>query len=133
MQNHLNQRNRGDSRGHGIKFPIQKLSNSFEQDPQRNTIYSVTSYIHLYTTTEYREGNGNPLQYSCLENPMDRGAWWAIVQGVTKSRTQLSDFTFTLTTVETKVLQNSTYPYFIGFSKCNIFKVQDIIFLQKIK
>ena len=33
------------------------------------------------------EGNGNPLQYSCLENPMDRGAWWATVHGVTKSRT----------------------------------------------
>ena len=31
------------------------------------------------------EGNGNPLQYSCLENPMDRGAWWATVHGVTKS------------------------------------------------
>ena len=41
------------------------------------------------------EGNGNPLQYSCLENPMDRGAWWATVHGVAKSRTQLSDFTFT--------------------------------------
>ena len=41
------------------------------------------------------EGNGTPLQYSCLENPMDRGAWWAAVQGVTKSRTRLSDFTFT--------------------------------------
>ena len=40
------------------------------------------------------EGNGNPLQYSCLENPMDRGAWWATVHGVAKSRTQLSDFTF---------------------------------------
>ena len=39
------------------------------------------------------EGNGNPLQYSCLENPMDGGAWWAAVHGVTKSRTQLSDFT----------------------------------------
>ena len=39
------------------------------------------------------EGNGNPLQYSCLENPMDRGAWWATVHGVAKSRTQLSDFT----------------------------------------
>ena len=39
------------------------------------------------------EGNGNPLQYSCLENPMNRGAWWAIVHGVTKSRTRLSDFT----------------------------------------
>ena len=39
------------------------------------------------------EGNGNPLQYSCLENPMDGEAWWAIVHGVTKSRTGLSDLT----------------------------------------
>ena len=36
-------------------------------------------------------GNGNPLQYSCLENPMDRGAWWATVHGVAKSQTLLSD------------------------------------------
>ena len=43
-----------------------------------------------------REGNGNPLHYSCLENPMDRGAWWATVHRVTKSRTRLSNFTFTL-------------------------------------
>ena len=41
------------------------------------------------------EGNGNPLQYSCLENPMDGGAWWAIVHGVMKSQTRSSDFTFT--------------------------------------
>ena len=41
------------------------------------------------------EGNGTPLQYSCLENPMNGGAWWAAVHGVTKSRTWLSDFTFT--------------------------------------
>ena len=41
------------------------------------------------------EGNGNPLQYSCLENSMDREAWWATVHGVTKSQTRLSDFTFT--------------------------------------
>ena len=39
------------------------------------------------------EGNGTPLQYSCLENPMDGGAWWATVHGVAKSRTRLSDFT----------------------------------------
>ena len=39
-------------------------------------------------------GNGNPLQYPCLENPKDRGAWWATVHGVAKSRTQLSNFTF---------------------------------------
>ena len=38
------------------------------------------------------EGNGNPLQYPCLENPMDRGDWWATVHGVSKSRTRLSDF-----------------------------------------
>ena len=37
------------------------------------------------------EGNGNPLQHSCLENAMGRGAWWAIVHGVTKSWTQFSD------------------------------------------
>ena len=37
------------------------------------------------------EGNGNPLQYSCLENTMDRGTWWATVHGVAKCQTQLSD------------------------------------------
>ena len=41
------------------------------------------------------DGNGTPLQYSCLENPMDGEAWWAAVHGVAKSRTRLSDFTFT--------------------------------------
>ena len=58
------------------------------------------SYIQLSAVcnsviTENGEGNGNPLQYSCLENSMDRGAWWAAVHGVTKSWTRLSDFTFT--------------------------------------
>ena len=43
----------------------------------------------------FGEGNGTPLQYSCLENPMDGGAWWAAVHGVTKSWTWLSDFPFT--------------------------------------
>ena len=42
----------------------------------------------------FGEGNGTPLQYSCLENPRDRGAWWAAVHVATKSRTQVSDFTF---------------------------------------
>ena len=42
--------------------------------------------------TPTREGNGNPLQYSCLENPMDRGAWWAAVHGVARRQTRLSDF-----------------------------------------
>ena len=47
------------------------------------------------TNTSLGEGDGTPLQYSCLENPMDRGAWKAAVHGVEKSRTRLSNFTFT--------------------------------------
>ena len=49
----------------------------------------------LILSTYFPEGNGTPLQSSCLENPMDGGAWQAVVHGVAKSRTPLSDFTFT--------------------------------------
>ena len=49
----------------------------------------------MYLTLSVREGNGTPLQYSCLENPMDGGAWQAAVYGVAEGRTRLSDFTFT--------------------------------------
>ena len=51
------------------------------------------NYRHLNLNTG--EGNGTPLQYSCLENPMDGGAWWATVHGVAKSHARPSDFTFT--------------------------------------
>ena len=53
---------------------------------------SVRNQIHL--EGRLGEGNGTPLQYSCLENPMDQGAWWAAVYGVAQSRTRLSNFTF---------------------------------------
>ena len=52
-------------------------------------------HICVYIEQNSREGNGTPLQYSCLENTMDGGAWWAAVHGVAKSQTRLSDFTFT--------------------------------------
>ena len=55
----------------------------------------VNSPYLVYFRILSGEGNDNPLQYSCLENPMDGGAWWAAVHGVAKSRTRLSDFTFT--------------------------------------
>ena len=56
----------------------------------------LTSGKYLYTSTHlHGEGNGTPLQYSCLENPMDRGAWWAAVHGVSRNRTRLRDLTFT--------------------------------------
>ena len=52
-------------------------------------------YLFTLLIVSFGEGNGTPLQYSCLENPMDGGAWWAAVHGVAKSQTRLSDFTLT--------------------------------------
>ena len=52
-------------------------------------------FILYMIISVFREGNGTPLQYSCLENPMDGGAWKAAVHGVTEGRTWLSNFTFT--------------------------------------
>ena len=55
-----------------------------------------SNLMKLLTFSIYEgEGNGNPLQYSCLENPMDRGAWWAAVHEIARSWTRLRDFTFT--------------------------------------
>ena len=56
------------------------------------------------------EGNGNPLQYSCLENCMDGGAFWATVHGVTKSRTRLSDFTTSVIVVTLNVTHSLLCP-----------------------
>ena len=56
--------------------------------------YSLKASI-LWYSAFFGEGNGTPLQYSCLENPMDGGAWWAAAHGVVKSLTWLSDFPFT--------------------------------------
>ena len=55
--------------------------------------YCISNYLNLSSLNG--EGNGTPLQYYCLENPMGGGAWWAAVHGVAKSQTRLSDFTFT--------------------------------------
>ena len=56
----------------------------------------------------FGEGNGTPLQYSCLENPKGRGAWWAAVHGVTKSRAGLSNFTFTFHASEKEMATHSS-------------------------
>ena len=70
------------------------LNLSFQITKCHKAIYFLYLCRHLWSPLP-GEGNGNPLQYSCLENPMDGGAWWAAVHGVVKSRTRLSDFTFT--------------------------------------
>ena len=64
---------------------------------QRSCLMTSRSTDHIIYSLDCSSGEGNctPLQCSCLENPMDRGAWWAAVHGVAKSRTRLSDFTFT--------------------------------------
>ena len=60
------------------------------------TELDTTEQLHFHFSLScIGEGNGTPLQYSCLENPRDRGAWWAAVHGVATSQTRLSDFTFT--------------------------------------
>ena len=51
----------------------------------------TTGQLHFLSIVPFGEGNGNPLQCSCLESPMDRGAWWATVYGVAKSQTRLSN------------------------------------------
>ena len=78
---------------------VSKLGKCQERDRQQEVRGSrgpegASRYFPV-PATSFREGNGTPLQNSCLENPMDRGAWWAAVHGVTESQTRLSDFTFT--------------------------------------
>ena len=69
---------------------------SFTEISRPYSLYLLTEKYHLPSVKDgIGEGNGTPLQYSCLENPMDRGAWWAAVHGVVKSQTRLSGFTFT--------------------------------------
>ena len=65
--------------------------------PQVCSCSVAISNNHCQTsqTFEHPQGNGTPLQYSCLQNPLDGGAWWSAVHGVAKSQTRLSDFTFT--------------------------------------
>ena len=88
---------------HEVTNSRTQLSNCTElKDLKPNTLKAISLFwMYLYSEfmifihSEIGEGNGTPLQYSCLENPMDRGAWWATVHGVVKSQTWLSDFTFT--------------------------------------
>ena len=61
---------------------------------QMQNNHKIVNAEFFSLTISHGEGDGTPLQYSCLENPMDGGAWWAIVHGVAKSWTRLSDFTF---------------------------------------
>ena len=106
---------RSPREGNSYSLHYSCLENSTGRGAWRVTVHGVTenqtqlSHFHFHHRIIYvlcclicvsldisiGGGNGIPFQYSCLENPMDGGAWQAAVHGVTKSRTQLSDFTFT--------------------------------------
>ena len=78
---------------------------------------------------DFREGNGKPLQFSCLENLMDRGAWQATVHGVTKSQTRLSNFAFTFFLLHTHITpkeQGGLSPYEMLFGRPFIY-VNDLV------
>ena len=86
---------------HSICQQIWKTQ-QWPQDWKRSVCIPIPKKGNAKECSNYRtialishDGKGTPLQYSCLENPMDRGAWWAAVHGVPKSRIRLSDFTFT--------------------------------------
>ena len=78
-----------------LSFPVFIITTYSIQKVGRHDTKTLTSIPPPKITTASGEGDGTPLQYSCLENPMERGAWWAAVHGVAKSRTRLSDFIFT--------------------------------------
>ena len=80
------------SRNHWTAREVPKLRDVIAWVPWKHPTCFLNQHL---PSPPFREGNGTPLQYSCLENPMDGGAWWAAVHGVAKSRTWLSDFTFT--------------------------------------
>ena len=61
----------------------------------KGIIKDLKFFLNNDNSKNIGESDGTPLQYSCLENPTEGGAWWAAVRGVAKSRTRLSDFTFT--------------------------------------
>ena len=89
-----------------VTQPCPTLCNLMDCSLPGSSVYGVfqarTKWIdissskkQLYSYVQYTQGDGTPLQYSCLENPMDRGAWSAAVHGVAEGRTRLRDLTFT--------------------------------------
>ena len=77
-----------------LELDMEQQTGSKQEKEYVKAVYCHPAYL-TYVQTTSGEGNGIPFQYSCLENPMDGGAWQAAVHEVARSRTRLSDFTFT--------------------------------------
>ena len=79
--------------------PLKRIEDCTQPTPTESNVSMTKAWqsVHVQSSPGdlIGEGNGTPLQYSCLENPMDGGAWKAAVHGVTEDQTRLSNFTFT--------------------------------------
>ena len=115
----------GSSPGEGIGYPLQYSWASLVAQRLKHLPALWETWVRsLGQEDSTGEGNGNPLLYSCLENPMDGGTWWATVHGVTKSWTRLSDLTFFQATFMVhlcgmsddclQILQNSAAHFFFS-------------------
>ena len=77
-----------------VSSSVNELQHLFQRITEWRKLVNTLKQCLVHFKCSLGEGTGTPLQYSCLENPMGGGAWWAAVHGVAKSWTQLSDFTF---------------------------------------
>ena len=85
-----------EAKGKGEKERYTHLNAEFQRIERRDKKASLSDQCkEIEGNNRMGKTSGTPLQYSCLENPMDGGAWWAAVQGVAKSQTRLSDFPLT--------------------------------------
>ena len=88
-----------DPKYHRVKYSTLTWYDKYRVEWFRHSHFRYHGQSHLTFCDPIHyslgKGNGIPLQYSCLDSPMDGGTWWAAVHGVAKSRTRLSDFTFT--------------------------------------
>ena len=85
----------GKNQGQALKKILARRASMYCPRKITDGLWEPGAGLWRYHCVTCRGGNGTPLQGSCLETPMDGGAWWAAVHGVAKSRTRLSDFTFT--------------------------------------
>ena len=86
---------RREAKSRGEKERYKHLNAEFQRTARRDKKAFLSDQCKEIEENNRMGKTGTPLQYSCLENPMDGGAWWAAVHGVTRSQTRLSDFTFT--------------------------------------
>ena len=109
-------------RGAWQPTPVFLPENAMDRRTRQATVHRVaesqTQLKRLSMHACIGEGNGNPLQYSCLENPKDRGAWWVAVYGVSQSQTRLKRLS---SSSSSNMMMNDPIKIFLQVISCNTF------------